>query len=159
MIIRKATREDLPEIMTIYENARAFMRREGNGDQWGTVHPPYSLVESTLDDTYLCTLDGVTGCVFYYKSGIDPTYNTIYNGNWKNDAPYGVVHRIASSQRFKGAAKFSLMWAYSQCENLKIDTHRDNIPMQKLLSSLGFKYCGIIHLESGDERLAYQKEA
>ena len=27
-----------------------------------------------------------------------------YDGQWKNDAPYGVVHRITSSGKVKGAA-------------------------------------------------------
>jgi hypothetical protein len=29
--------------------------------------------------------------------------------------------------------------------------------MQRALLKRGFKYCGIIYLESGDERLAYQR--
>lgn len=158
MIIRKATTEDLPEIMTIYENARNFMREVGNPDQWSNTHPPYSLVASTLSDTYLCVKDDIVACVFYYSNQNDPTYDIIYEGAWKNDAPYGVVHRIASSRKIKGAARFALNWAFSQCGNLKIDTHRDNVPMQNLLKSSGFEYCGIIHLENGDERLAFQKE-
>lgn len=36
-------------------------------------------------------------------------------------------------------------------------THRDNKPMQHVVEQNGFKYCGIIHLENGDERLAYQR--
>ena len=48
-------------------------------------------------------------------------------GNWLNDAPYGVVHRIASDGTVKGAASFCLsLRAFSQCHNLKIDTHQDN---------------------------------
>ena len=41
--------------------------------------------------------------------------------------------------------------------NLKIDTHRDNYPMQKSLKKNGFEYCGIIYLADGNERLAFQK--
>jgi RimJ/RimL family protein N-acetyltransferase len=41
--------------------------------------------------------------------------------------------------------------------NLKIDTHRDNIPMQKVLKRNGFSECGIIYIENGDERIAFQK--
>lgn len=158
MIIRKATVNDLPEIMQIYANAREFMRQSGNGSQWGTTHPSYELVAGSLNDTYLCTENDIIACVFYYSQANDPTYDIIYNGQWLSDVPYGVVHRIASSQKVKGAAKFALNWAYSQLNNLRIDTHRDNIPMQSLLKGLGFQYCGIIHLENGDERLAFQKE-
>ena len=38
-----------------------------------------------------------------------------------------------------------------------IDTHKDNAIMQHNIVKHGFSYCGIIHLASGDERLAYQK--
>ena len=43
---------------------------------------------------------------FYYAFENDVTYTTIYDGNWLNDAPYGVVHRIASDGTVKGAASF-----------------------------------------------------
>lgn len=57
----------------------------------------------------------------------------------------------------RGAASFCLNWAFNKCGNLKIDTHRDNIVMQHLLDKNGFKYCGVVYLENGSERIAYQK--
>ena len=48
---------------------------------------------------------------------------------------------------------FNALWE----KNLRVDTHRDNRVMQHLLLQHGFTYCGIIHLASGDERLAYQR--
>lgn len=44
-----------------------------------------------------------------------------------------------------------------ETNNIRIDTHWDNKPMQGALAKAGFHYCGIIHLLDGDERLAYQK--
>jgi RimJ/RimL family protein N-acetyltransferase len=39
---------------------------------------------------------------------------------------------------------------------VRIDTHRDNIPMQGLIRSCGFVYCGIVHIRrNGEERLAF----
>lgn len=75
----------------------------------------------------------------------------------RNTYPYGVVHRIASSGKRKGSASFCLNWALEQCGCLRIDTHHDNIVMQNLLKKNGFQYCGIIYLEDGSPRLAYQK--
>ena len=43
------------------------------------------------------------------------------------------------------------------CGNLRIDTHEKNIPMQGCLAKNGFARCGIIYLEDGDPRIAYQK--
>ena len=48
-------------------------------------------------------------------------------------------------------------WAWEQCRNLRIDTHRDNYVMQRLLEKNGFVRCGLIDLREGGERIAYQK--
>ena len=50
-----------------------------------------------------------------------------------------------------------LDFAFQHTDTLRIDTHEDNKTMQALLTKNGFSYCGIIHLENGDPRLAYQK--
>ena len=42
-------------------------------------------------------------------------------------------------------------------KSIKVDTHKDNISMQKLLRKNDFKYCGIIYLEDGSERIAFEK--
>ena len=39
MKIRLATKKDLPEIITIFESARAFMRENGNQEQWNGIYP------------------------------------------------------------------------------------------------------------------------
>ena len=57
----------------------------------------------------------------------------------------------------KGIIDFCFNECFRLQGNLRIDTHRDNIPMQKCLIRNGFEYCGVIYLANGDERLAYQK--
>lgn len=160
MEIRKAKYEELEKIMAIYARARGFMAAHGNPNQWGNTEPPQAAVEQdiALGKSHVCVENGEIAAVFYYAEEEDPTYAKIYEGEWPDDLPYGVVHRIASAGTVKGAGAFCLNWAYEQCKNLRIDTHRENIVMQNLLGKLGFKYCGIIHIKSGAERLAYQKK-
>ena len=159
MNIRKATPADLPAMLAIYENARRFMVRHGNPTQWGTTDPSEAQLKSDIanGNSYLCEADGKIAAAFYYKEGPDPTYAKIYQGSWPSEAPYGVVHRVASAGTVKGAGSFCLEWAFGQCGNLRIDTHRDNLVMQGLLKKLGFQQCGIILVENGSERIAYQK--
>ena len=89
---------------------------------------------------------------------IDPSFNTIENGAWKNNEPYGVVHRIASDGSRKGTGSCCIKWTYEQCGHLRMDTHSDNIPMQKLLEKLGFEKRGIIHVKQDNyPRFAYEK--
>ncbi len=161
MQIRKTKLEELDKVMAIYARARQFMAEHGNPNQWGTIKPAREQIITDIEqgNSYVCVENEEIAATFYYKEGVDPTYVKIYDGAWVNDAPYGVVHRIASAGTVKGAGSFCLNWAFSQCGNLKIDTHQDNIVMQNTLKKNGFVYCGIIHLEDGDERLAYQKEA
>ena len=159
MEIRKTKPEELEQVMAIYARARQFMAEHGNPNQWGTVKPAREQVLADIENgkSYVCVEKEQIAAVFFYSEAIDPTYIKIYDGEWLNDKPYGVVHRIASAGIVKGAGSFCLQWAFSQCGNLKIDTHRDNIVMQNTLAKNGFEYCGIINLEDGDERLAYQK--
>jgi len=162
MEIKKAVLADIPAIMTMYDDARMYMRAEGNAEQWSGGYPSEELIKNDIESGYLhlCTDgDEILG-VFFYKIGEDPTYNEIFGGSWLNGEDYGVLHRIAVSKNShrRNVASFCFDYCLSQCSNLKVDTHRDNIPMQKALAKNGFKYCGIIHLENGDERLAYQKK-
>lgn len=159
MFIRKAQEAEFPKIMEIYSAAQDFMAANNNASQWGKTHPDPRLIEEDIKngELFVCMEGDRIACVFFFRMAEDPTYNIIYDGAWQNDEPYGVVHRIASSRIVKGAAKFCLNWAFEQCGSLRIDTHKNNIPMQNLLSSLNFKYSGIIHLESGDERMAFHK--
>ena len=161
MNIRKANYKDLEEIRLIYQSARKFMSDNGNPNQWGNNNPPLSRTEEDLreNNLYVVEDDKDILAVFFYKYGDDPTYKIIYQGSWLNNSPYGVIHRIAVSDkaRGKGIAGICFDFAFSQCKNLKIDTHKDNIPMQRALAKHGFKQCGIIHLVNGDKRIAFQK--
>ena len=38
---------------------------------------------------------------------------------------------------------------------VRIDTHRDNIPMNASIKKHGFSYCGVIYLRSGAKLRAY----
>lgn len=157
--IRLAELQDLPCILEIYEKAREFMRQAGNPDQWGTTHPVESLLQSDIvaRQLYVYEAQRQILAVFYYRQGEDPTYLRIHGGKWLNDAPYGVIHRIAVAVQGQGIAARCFDWALAQCPNLRIDTHRDNVPMQQTLAKNGFTRCGIIYLASGDERIAFHK--
>ncbi len=160
MQISLAQRSDLTEILSIYESARKFMKDAGNPNQWGSTNPPVFRTEEDIARKKLYVVkDNQILAVFFFDIGNDPTYSQIYDGKWLNDLPYGVIHRIAVSDaaRGKGIAGLCFDYAFSKCGNLKIDTHKDNIPMQKALEKHGFKKCGIIYLLNGDERIAYQK--
>ena len=159
MLIRKTEPRDLESVMSIYSSARQFMRENGNGSQWGTLHPSQELIESDIEcgDGYVVEADGEIVGTFFFKIGDDPTYEKIYDGAWRKGGEYGVIHRIAVKYHGRGIVGFVYDHCYKLIKNLRIDTHRDNIPMQRSLKKAGFEYCGIIHIANGDERVAFQK--
>lgn len=159
MVIRKSTLKDLEAIEKIYSHAKTFMRLNGNPNQWTGDYPNAFDAEEDIKKGigYVCEDEGETVGVFAFKIGVEPTYDEIFEGAWQNALPYAFMHRIAVSRHGKGIVDFCISECFKLYPNLKIDTHRDNIPMQKVLKRNGFCYCGIIHLENGDERLAFQK--
>ena len=159
MLIRKSTTADLAKIGEIYENAKKFMRETGNPNQWTAAHPNIDTARNDIEKGigYVAEENGEILAVFMLSQGKDPTYAKIYDGAWLSDAPYGVIHRIAVAEQGRGIIDFCINECFAKCGNLRIDTHRDNLPMQRALLKRGFVYCGIIYLENGDERLAYQK--
>ena len=46
--------------MDIYQNAREFMKRNGNGTQWRDNHPPKEMIEEDIakGQSYICIEDG-----------------------------------------------------------------------------------------------------
>lgn len=160
MHIRKTRIEELDAVMSIYDIGRAYMRANGNMEQWDNGHPKRELITEDIKSglSYIVAdEDDSPIAVFAFIPGEDITYKKIYNGAWLNNEDYWVIHRIAVAQQKRNIAKFVYDWCSDKCTNIRIDTHRDNIPMQNSLKKNGFEYCGIIYLESGAERLAFQK--
>lgn len=162
MEIRKSTENDFTRMMEIYAHARAFMAANGNPNQWGPTNwPPEALIHQDIADgnSYVCVEDGkVIGTFFYLYGEEDPTYTTIVDGAWRNDAPYGVVHRLAVDGSVKGTGAFCINWAVQQCGHVRVDTHGDNKVLQNLMKKLGFTHCGTIYVQEDNyPRLAYEK--
>lgn len=158
MRIRNTLETDLEKIGKIYENAKKFMRETGNPNQWNGERPNAQTAREDMEKGvgYVAEDAGEIVAVFMFSQENDPNYAKI-EGAWLSDAPYGVIHRIAVTQQGQGIIGYCIDQCFALCQNLRIDTHRDNLPMQRALLKRGFQYCGVIYLENGDERLAYQK--
>lgn len=160
MLIRKMTAEDLPEVMSLFENAKAFMRKSGNFVQWVNGYPSIELIRSDIGagHAFVCEEgDELLGC-FTLIPGEDPTYRII-RGAWLNDAPYATLHRVASSGKHSRLMDEIVAWSQARFRNLRCDTHESNMPMRNALSRCGFTECGVIWISDGTPRLAFQKIA
>ena len=160
-IFRKATMADVPVIMCLIDEARAIMRSCGNVNQWIDGYPSQETIENDISNghCYLCVEQGSGEIVasFAFIPGPELTYREIFDGEWLDDKPYHVVHRLASTAGSHGIFNDVMDYCMAVAGNLRIDTHRDNVIMRHVIDHYGFSYCGIIYLLNGDERLAYQK--
>ena len=158
-LIRNSCETDIPAIMDVLEAAKVIMRSSGNVNQWINGYPSETVVRKDLENGngYVVEDDGRVVGYFAFIASPEPTYAVIFDGAWLEDElPYHVIHRIGSYPEVHGIFKSIMDWCVSKDRNLRIDTHRDNFIMQHNILKYGYKYCGIIFLESGDERLAYQ---
>ena len=146
--------------MKVLSEAKKIMRSDGNMNQWTGGYPSEEIVLSDISRGYGFMVEDGGKVVGYFACipSPEPTYAKIYEGKWLEDSlPYHVVHRIGSLPNAHGVFKSIMDWCFEKDPNIRIDTHRDNKIMQHNILKEGFTYCGIIYLESGDERLAYQK--
>ena len=160
--IRKSTPEDLPVILNLRDQAREIMRSYGNTLQWPDGYPAKEKFVHDIEQGCSYVMADDTGAIvgtFAFIPGPDVTYHVIYDGQWLDDKPYHVIHRIASTPNSHGILNAVLDYCESLDPNIRIDTHQDNLIMIKGLKKRGYQYCGIIHLLNGDERLAFQKKA
>lgn len=160
LTIRKSTQADIPELQNIFADAKSKMRESGNMRQWTGSYPSDEILRNDIARgfSYVVLRGEEKVATFVLAICADPTYTKIYEGQWLDDElPYGTIHRIASHHGVHGILEFVLEWSFSKINNIRIDTHRDNKPMQYMMQKHGFTYCGIIYLLNGDERLAYQK--
>ena len=165
MMIRKATYPEIPQLMQIFEGAKLIMRKSGNMHQWAGNYPTEEIIRKDIDAGncfVMCVGDEIIGTMALIP-GPDPTYAVI-DGEWPDEAPYYVIHRIATASPGRNIARYMFDWAFDYissagCKVIRIDTHKDNCIMKHILGKYGFSMCGVIWLEDGAPRDAYYKSA
>lgn len=159
MHVRLAHIDDIDAIMCIFQVARQYMRAEGNVSQWDDAYPPRDLILQEIAAAHFYCIEhrGDIVGVFSFIVGVEPTYAVIYDGVWRYDMPYGVIHRLASGGVVSGVADACFAWCKQQHHYLRVDTHRDNKTMHRIMQQQGFLRSGIITLSrNGDTRVAYE---
>lgn len=162
--IRKANKDEIPKLLRIFGIAKEYMKNSGNPNQWGPEYPPIKDLEKEIEKGWIYVmereeiLEGQEAifATFLLMDEPDPTYTRIENGSWLRDTPYGTLHRVAGDGSEKGIFARIINFAREQFDHLRIDTHEQNVTMQHVVEKHGFTYRGIIYLEDGDPRWAYE---
>lgn len=163
MNIRPSQPSDLPALMTIFREAQRTIATLGI-DQWQNGYPSEVVINNDIacGHSYVVQQEeAILGTFVLVDS--EPTYDRIYEGQWSADR-YLAIHRVAVkvSSRGTGVADAMIRYASQQaqnrnCEALRVDTHRGNLPMRRMLEKHGFRHCGVIFLTDGSHRIAYEK--
>lgn len=165
MNFRRAENADIPEIMEIISAAQNYLKKEGI-DQWQNDYPnPETLKEDIKNGySYLIEIDKKIAATAAIIFGDDPTYHYIEDGDWTADGQYGVIHRAAVAEEYKGqglmAEIFNQTYKMGRkrgAKSIRIDTHSENYAMQRAIEKEDFDYCGIIYTKDSSRRLAYEK--
>lgn len=159
-MIRLAKKEEMERLLEIYASAREFMRKNGNPTQWNNNYPNKKILFDDMNKNALFVIESsddknICGC-FALIGGEDPTYEVLEGGEWKSDSPYGTIHRVAGDGTEKGIFNKCVQFARESYKHLRVDTHEDNLPMQKVILKNGFEYRGTIYLSDGSPRKAYE---
>ena len=159
LTIEKAELSDLPKMMEIYAYAREFMKKTGNPNQWSDKFPEEAVLRNDIQvgNLYVIKENGAIHAVFALIIGEDPTYAHIEQGAWISDTAYGTIHRLAGDGQVRGIFPAVVEFCSRRIRHLRVDTHENNRVMQHLIEKNGFVPCGIIYLEDGSPRLAYER--
>ena len=171
MTFRKSEKSDAVQIMSIVNQAKAYLKSLGI-DQWQNGYPNEDIINQDISQRagyVLSDNDSIVATVAMFF-GIEPTYNKI-DGEWLsgNNENYCTIHRLAVDNAKKNMGNSSLILQNIQeiCKqrnmsHIRVDTHNENVAMRQFLQKNGFIYCGTIYIpeEKGgctSERAAYEK--
>ncbi|MBM6999812.1 GNAT family N-acetyltransferase [bacterium] len=175
----RATEKDAATILRIGAQGRAALAAMGL-DQWsgGTPTPAQVARDVAGGWARLALDDGVPVGIMSVCAGGERDYDAVNpgSGGWlvasandpaDGDVRYLVCHRVAvaADARRRGVARYMYQCAVKEARaagmaSVRVDTHAGNVPMQRLLVSLGFRHCCDVTISNDLEptklRLGYE---
>ena len=154
---------EVEQCYQMIEEGKQFQREQGF-EQWTEDYPNLDTIRSDVAAGigYAFKVDGVIAGYLCLDFSGEPAYNQI-EGAWSADQPYGVVHRMAFSQKYRGMGLTSAAFAQiEQCcrekgvPYIQMDTDFPNKRMQHIMEKNGFRQCGVIVFQDSG-KLAYDK--
>ncbi len=167
--IMQGEKQEIKKAALILNEAKAYLKSQ-NIDQWQDKNGYPNEVDLSEDlkngAFFTVKISGEIAATFMACVTVDETYiKKPHSGRWlTSGTKYGVLHRIAVANRFKGQgiageiANFACNYCKAQgAKSLRSDTHMQNLSMQRMLEKSGFIKCGEITLPSGAQRIIFEK--
>ena len=153
--IRRAQQADLDDGWAIIEGGRKLLRASGSPQWSNNKYPTRQILQADIGNglAWLLICDNQPAAIATLGCWPEPDYLQIIGGHWLFPGqPYTVIHRIAVSNHFRGhhlavelirqLLTISRLQGYQSC---RVDTYKDNLAMQRALSTCGFTHCGTIY--------------
>lgn len=167
MDFRRAEKRDLPKIMAMINDAKAAFKNLGI-DQWQDGSPNEGVIINDIKEGTSYVIAGDNKTVLGYAVltfDAEPAYKEIFGGRWLSNEPYATIHRVVTEKDSKNKGVASLLFNNFEriCLErkvvwLRVDTHEDNIPMQKLIAKVDFIRSGIVYYNPSMKRIAFEKK-
>lgn len=167
---RRAVPEDMDALLDILGQAKAYLRESGV-DQWQEGYPNREALMADMEAGrgWLFECEGRPAGYECISMSPEECYRDI-DGAWLTEGEnYAVIHRAMAAAKYRGTMLATEM--FSLAEDLaagmgklsvRVDTHRDNMAMNRLCEKLGYTFCGVVDLSSVDpahdsKRNGYEK--
>lgn len=160
--LRIATTQDVEFALAAVRGAQERLRRAGI-NQWQNGYPNRERIE---EDVRLGVGRVLVAGGWRVAYGVvtydgEAAYDNLHGGEWlTSGAPYATIHRLCVAEEMVGRGYGRAFMESAEREavgrvgSIRVDTHPDNLTMQHLVASLGYRYCGVVEYES--PRLAYE---
>ncbi len=164
MNARRATREDIDQVMALVRRVVPLMRAAGNL-QWDDAYPNVEVFsrDVELNQLWLAELDGKIAGVAAITTDQEPGYAAV---GWDILELAIVVHRLAVDPAFQGRGVAVALMQQAEAvaiergtRVLRVDTNSANTVTQRLFPKLGYTFAGEISLDfrPGLRFLCYEK--
>nr|WP_244889878.1 GNAT family N-acetyltransferase [Streptobacillus notomytis] len=154
----------MEKILEIKELAIEYQKEIGL-TQWSNNYPLEKDFKNDIElkRGYIYEKDNQIYAYASLNYDIDNMYLKTYDGNINNNIDYSSIHRVMvnKNEMNKGIGKEFLekLIRISTKDSrfvVRIDTHKDNIAMIKLIDKLNFKYIAKVHANDGTERNVFE---
>jgi len=153
MIIRKANKPDLENIMKMYKSCVTGMLKNGI-DQWDETYPNTEIISEDLNvgTYYVSEMDGVIIGGVNIDKNQDDTYLSI---DWEDKSDsFLVVHRLGVKEEFwnKKIGKYLMLFTENLViekgfKSIRLDTYSGNPKAMEFYRRLGYTELGTIDLK------------
>ena len=166
---RPATPADMGDILRIVGDARASLKKH-KVDQWQGPYPDEKAFLFDMDrgECFVLLHGQEIAGFFTLSTREEKCYDAITDGKWTADLPYCVLHRAAVAAEYRGGGMSAYMMKCVEEQarrfgrrSVRVDTHKKNKAMQRLLRDNGYRYRGNVQVvvEPGHDsaRQAFEK--